>query len=91
MSRASTPGIPEDENIKNQSGREEDLYEKENVNVLQSVKKSRGQSAKAQSSNKLAKSQKSLSKIPKLTSRTSSLEQVQGKSETNVASEIEQQ
>jgi hypothetical protein len=90
QSRASTPGIPEDDNIKNQSGREEELYEKENVNVLQSVKAKRGQTAseekqESKSNHNLQKSQKSLSRIPKLASRTNSLEQVQGKSEANIS------
>jgi hypothetical protein len=90
--RTESPGIPEDESIKNITGREEEVYgAKESVQVLQSNKKRNQTPNVLEEKGKpsvVSKSQKSLSRIPRLTSRSNSLEQVMPesirKSETNV-------
>jgi hypothetical protein len=99
-SRVSTPDIPEDDAIKTQSGRDEELYEEKNMAVLESVKTKRGESAPLKkdqlkkqiftSTPSLKKSQSSLSRIPKLsTSRTHSLDKVHGTSSSEIQTEAQ--
>ena len=78
--KTESPGIPEDESIKNNTGREEEDYgAKESVHILQSNQKRNPTPNVLEEKGKpsvVSKSQKSLSKIPRLTSRSNSLEEV---------------